>query len=613
MKRRDLVPHERELGFVPRDCVRWLDPPELARTAARVIVAKLFADFGDKRELQEVFDGRLVHLARPPEGDLWIDYTADLGDGFDATYTIASLLAQDALTPERAVRGEEAGGELRLPRGHLLILGGDEVYPTASARDYEDRTIGPFSAAFPAAEGPPGTGPEPSLLALPGNHDWYDGLTSFLRVFTRGRRIGAWRSIQTRSYFALNPVPGWWILGLDSQLGEYIDEPQLDYFKKNVTDKLEPGDGVIICTAQPAWVHTKTDGPDGFNQLHYFDKNFIRARPDPATGGQVPTGARVRLWVTGDTHHYSRYAEVRPTGDPTDPRSSQFITCGLGGAFLSSTHRLPDELTLPPAESRMRSKDVPGTPCVKAAASYPDSEDSRRMARVIANPLSPRWAGWRNPRFLWTAGVVHVVLFLLSSWLLGAVSGESGRAVILAADLTEVLWFTGLVAGIAVVVVLAGAAWSAARGRSTGPPTGAGLTAFQVVAACLVLLAIAAIPWPGSWPDWVLAVSFVLLALSGGALIGTEAFALFTLTKSGGHPAMWQMSGQAIDDYKGFLRLRLRASGDLEVYPLVVDRVCRDWDLVPIRPGLVRPVPARGLPTVRLLEEPIVISREGFS
>ncbi len=33
----------------------------------------------------------------------------------------------------------------------MLVLGGDEVYPTASAQAYEDRMTGPYRAAFPHA------------------------------------------------------------------------------------------------------------------------------------------------------------------------------------------------------------------------------------------------------------------------------------------------------------------------------------------------------------------------------------------------------------------------------------------------------------------------------
>ena len=53
------------------------------------------------------------------DGGLWLDYTADTGDGFDATATVAWLLAADHLTPD-------ATSDDALPRGRVLVLGGDK-------------------------------------------------------------------------------------------------------------------------------------------------------------------------------------------------------------------------------------------------------------------------------------------------------------------------------------------------------------------------------------------------------------------------------------------------------------------------------------------------------
>jgi hypothetical protein len=72
------------------------------------------------------------------------------------------------------------------------------------------------------------------------------------------------------------------------------------------------------------------------------------------------------------------------------------------------------------------------------------------------------------------------------------------------------------------------------------------------------------------------------------------------------------MSGQAIEDHKGFLRIRIAADGTLTVYPVAVDRICREWDLAPTGDGGLRPVPADGLPPLRLFEPPVTIGREGF-
>src|SRR4029453_4549246 len=142
-------------------------------------------------------------MAPDPDGGLWFDHVADLGDGFDPTYTVGRLIAADA-----AAGGGPSGAEdppVRLPRGRLLVLGGDQVYPTASSAGYEDRLKGPYRAALPAGA----ADPPPVLVALPGNHDWYDGLTAFLRLFAQRRPLGGWRTGQTRSYFVVHLPPGW--------------------------------------------------------------------------------------------------------------------------------------------------------------------------------------------------------------------------------------------------------------------------------------------------------------------------------------------------------------------------------------------------------------------
>src|SRR5690606_10532510 len=84
--------HAEELGFTPRDQVRWLAPRELLRTAVQVALAAAFASYTDKRELQRSLPGGRIAVRPDDEGGFWFDYVADLGDGFDPTYTVALLL-----------------------------------------------------------------------------------------------------------------------------------------------------------------------------------------------------------------------------------------------------------------------------------------------------------------------------------------------------------------------------------------------------------------------------------------------------------------------------------------------------------------------------------------
>jgi hypothetical protein len=156
---------------------------------------------------------------------------ADTGDGFNPTYAVARALA----APQLAVA--DGAEELHLPRGQVLVLGGDIAYPAASRDEFQNRFAGPFAAAFPGLE----DGQErPLMLSVAGNHDWLDGLTTFLRVFTEGHHIGGWQTRQSRSYFTVRLPHDWWLLCPDLALDYFIDAPQMEFFHRMVTSRSPP-------------------------------------------------------------------------------------------------------------------------------------------------------------------------------------------------------------------------------------------------------------------------------------------------------------------------------------------------------------------------------------
>ncbi|WP_137991698.1 metallophosphoesterase family protein [Streptomyces vilmorinianum] len=615
MKVRELRGHAGELGFTPQEQVRWLAPRELGRTAVKAVLAAVFAGYSDKREFQGVLEADLLQapLGRQDAREIWIDYVADLGDGFDATSSVAWTLAEDELTVPLTAEGD-GDVPLRLSRGDLLVLGGDEVYPAASATGYEDRMKGPYRAALPEATDPP------LMVALPGNHDWYDGLTAFLRMFTQQRTIGAWRTRQTRSYFCVRLPEGWWLVGLDSQLGSYFDDPQLRYFEKHLSANLKAGDGVIVCSAEPTWLESAGGDADAFNALHWFDRNIIRSHVDPGTGRRVPTNASVRLWLTGDRHHYARYAERLP-GDPPgtgvpapDPRRRQMVTCGLGGAYLAATHGLPPVLPLPPRGARLRDKDDPPVEFARMGKTYPDAAESRRLARGIAIPWSGRWLPWRNVGFAMLAAGLHAVLFLLMSFLFALAEGVLRPVDAVRRAGADDFWgFFAVCLGVAGALLALGFLGRLLRRRKAAPPSGPAVAALSQAAVALAALAVTvAIPFPASWDRWVVLFACLAVAAVMGAVVGSGVFALWVLSATGGEVAEWQMSGQSIEDHKGFLRLHIAPGGALTVYPLVLESICRDWELRDDPSGGKRPVPV-GMPAVRLIEDPVVISRGAWT
>lgn len=394
--------------YVPMDPVEWLSPGVLFGSALEVALAGQFGRFADKRELLAVEEAMWwdASAAADPKKEFWFDFASDTGDGHPATSAIAKLLATDA--PK--VSGLEGGK--RLPRGRLVVLGGDQVYPSANWEDYQSRFVGPYSAALEPSEDPAG----PRMFALPGNHDWYDGLTSFLRLFCQQGWIGGWRTEQTRSYFAIKLPGGWWLWAIDTQFDTYIDEPQLEYFKALPSASegqpgIVKGDRVILVTAKPSWVHVppRTDDPKGkaverpWRTLAFFEQKMI-----------VERGARLALTLTGDIHHYARYRSevIYP---PTHK-----VTAGGAGAYMSATHWLPDELDLP-SHAHLPPGERTGGVQYKLQKTYPD----RKRSEEIAGKVLGLWRWERSLDF----GVAVGVIYALFALLIGAALKDNDDAI----------------------------------------------------------------------------------------------------------------------------------------------------------------------------------------
>jgi hypothetical protein len=439
-----------QLGFERQEFVRWFHPVELLRAGLYALLGSLFGSFADKREIQAALNApdvkRFRQYARAaPKGDFWFDFVADIGDGFDATYSIAYLLAQKEL----AVEGHP--GTTR--RGQLLLMGGDEVYPSASRKNYVDRSIGPYRAAFPYTHD---ERLAPHLYAVPGNHDWYDGLSAFLRQFAQHdqRWVGGWLTQQRRSYFARELPRHYWLWGVDIQLHADIDSPQLGYFRA-AAEQLAPNDRVILATAEPSWVKEAEGDHAGYQSLSCLMRE-VTAR-----------GARVVLVVTGDSHHYAHYVDAQADGNET-----HFITAGGGGAFLHGTHTLPQQIFLPqsadPAEQSSRRE-------LQQIQAFPTPDVSRQLIRQ-------RIAG-----FPFTNRAFALVWLLLWLWLgLLLWAGDTTRAQgsgivqLLAASLTraalaphaELLSALAIAFGLGLVVrVLAGPAAPEQRPRRSERPS----------------------------------------------------------------------------------------------------------------------------------------------
>ncbi|HVY43184.1 MAG TPA: hypothetical protein VG966_09120, partial [Hyphomicrobiaceae bacterium] len=319
---------ELEAGELPT-MVSWYDPRLLTRIGIRTIISSVFGQYADQRLVQAATDQVTVEelcsrydysdpyatdqrrrLKMDETGAFWLDYIADTGDGFESTYTMAYLLAKESLTVPSA-------GELKA--GNLLIMGGDQCYPQATRDGYKNRLQKPYGWAYNVAV------PDRKLFAIPGNHDWYDGLASFDSLFCAARdklsgeninRIGGWQPQQHRSYWAIKLPYNWWIWGADIQFSKYLDSSQVNYFR-TIARLMGKEDNLIICLAEPAWMLAEQQGQDE-------EENFFKI-----TALARESGASIRAVIAGDWHHYAHYY--------TPDLGVHFLTSGGGGAFMHPT------------------------------------------------------------------------------------------------------------------------------------------------------------------------------------------------------------------------------------------------------------------------------------
>ena len=353
----------------------WYDPVKLASTAVDIIVSALVSGRSDFRMIealavpQEFFD----YIDKP---DLWIDYVADVGDGFHSTYSIASLLSRPTLGFDNNLRLAASGnpaGHTSTKRGKILIMGGDEVYPSATRRAYQQRLAKPYQGACweaksadaapirPRKQRPVGAFPD--LFAIPGNHDWYDGLTSFIRLFGQQRTLGVWQTQQKRSYFALRLPHGFWLLGVDIQLESDIDKAQIDYFCEIAATHMKDGDRIVLCTSEPDWV-----------------KETMRAKAKHKNAREDDAGIQNNLvFLERELLKQAGFARDRgahrrrppPLSTASQAGERHNITAGGGGAFLHPTHECLGAV-------EFGSEDKPVT--YEHKASFPTPEDSRSLA-----------------------------------------------------------------------------------------------------------------------------------------------------------------------------------------------------------------------------------------
>jgi hypothetical protein len=580
--------------------VGWFDPGQLLRTGVETLFALVVGQRSDPRLMQAVaaretafydytvhyrdtLDGPQVDPARRRD-EIWIDYVSDTGDGWNPVYAVAYSLAQPVLPLEA-----EAGEIVTTRRADLLVFGGDEVYPTPSREEYQRRLVTPYETAFGSARPPEA----PHVFAIPGNHDWYDGLSAFSRLFCSaigGRWFAGWATRQSRSYFALKLPGDWWLLASDGQLQSDLDTPQIEYFRDIAEHHMRPGDRAILCLAVPVWISAHK-----YRQLgQAFDETDLVYLLEHVL---APRGVEVKILLAGDLHHYRRHEEASPRADETPV---QKITAGGGGAFLHATH---DEDVATIVEEATR----PGTRprAFELRTAYPDLRRSWRLS--FGNLLFPL----KNPRF----GIVPALLYLITVWIVGATIGaQHPRGAVDALRLTLLAFV--LQPGLALWIIAVVAVFLVFTDTHSRPyRIGAGLAHAAAHWNCIFYLGWGAAIVAG----WLVPASpfarFLLtgaLVFGGGWVVGSFVMGLYLLISLNvfGRHGEQAFAALRIQDEKNFLRLHITRDGALTIYPVKIERVPRRWrDRVagdatpsavvpdePLRPALIEPpivVPAR--------------------
>lgn len=327
----------------------WLDPRVLWRSRNE-LVARIHDPVPHVRaRWMSSFDEADPLTVRLPCSDFVFCLLGDTGEGDSSQY---------ALIPTLNRVGRDAA---------FVFICGDLIYPAGDVHDYGPKFYRPYRNV-----------PRP-VYALPGNHDWYDGLDGFMehlcdtcpmppdfvedtagslvtRLTTRLRRSIAtalWRGSATPDVAVIErmkqdraawpqpvPQPGPYfvletehvrfvcidpgILGnLDAQQGRWL------VAVSSGSDKPK-----VLLTGKPLVVDGEiSDCPIDGSTYPY--RSVLDVVHDEALGYVAVIG--------GDVHNYQRYP-VRLHGDAGHPdlcRTIHHVVSGGGGAFMHATHTIP--------------------------------------------------------------------------------------------------------------------------------------------------------------------------------------------------------------------------------------------------------------------------------
>lgn len=536
-----------------RDWMRPNRPSELVATAGKVLLPR--SPRGSRPKLED--GSEAATLADLLGRAIWIDFAADTGDDRDVSAHVGAMLASTYDVDD----GD--GGRLLLPRGDLLVFGGDVAYPVATADEIYKRLVLPWNEELRRVGA---SAKKRVLLGAPGNHDWYDGLDGFGRLFRRridepfraddhdtttrlakrlrkrpGRKVGlVTRAIHLDEVGSLYGAA----LAIARSIRAFFRGTAIKRRRRLVLRGYEPIQeasyfALPLAPGLDLWGADRQLGRVDFRQRAYFTQRrkkapgravlFVAGDPAMAFGHRNDPGARMlsacRLnmerdrvfYLAGDFHHYER----RSIGT-----KSIHVIAGGGGAFLHGTRIAPyPEAVGPP--------DV----------AYPNAAASRKLVVQVPVKLMIGRAGL----------LVHLACGLLGSLLLGAAhTGTSTlvvTSVIVSAALALVLYLIALQGH--------GTRW---RRAALALPFGIGMGILPVV----LRLALPHLPF-----HVVDGVVLVTCAFVGSLLFGVYLMLLNLLGLE--HQQAFTVLGHP--GYKHFVRLCVHPGGKIEAWTIGKDDV----------------------------------------
>lgn len=375
-----------EIG-TPLKRFSWLSPRTLWRSRNNVIAALT----GDPTESARA---AWVHAQRKEADD---DFTITRADLVDFSFMVIGDTGEGDSSQYSVVPAFLNASE----GSEFSVIASDIVYPDGDVNEYVGKFFVPF-ADYPRP-----------IYAIPGNHDWLDGLVGFMRHFCaaapppqtfRPPRRAKWSrlALLVHSIFWRRPR----VLDPETlKIGEELrgeaqasgpPQPNM-YFCIDTPDlrvvAIDVGILGRLDCEQGEWLRRVSAGPK--------PKMLVSGKPVFAGANMsprrilAPQGSSEHaglIWsivrdpdnnyfgmISGDVHHYERHSVKVGDG-----REIQCVISGGGGAFMTSTHQLP----------RVERPDVDESSWVV----FPTRGDSLRAYSIILLRKLRRLTPWRAGR-----------------------------------------------------------------------------------------------------------------------------------------------------------------------------------------------------------------------